>query len=144
MRRLLVVVVTTGMLAGLLAAVQRPELAREIAAPATNAIGAIQPRVSPDGQTIAVSYQGALWTLPRAGGVMTRLTNDAGYDIEPAWSPDGQRIAFVNSPRFANGDLRIITRDGQDVPLKKRIEVLGTVQYQKLEWLDSDRLLGVL
>ena len=142
MRRLLVIVVTTVMLAGLLAAVQRPEPVREIAAAATNAIGAVQPRISPDGQTIAVSYQGALWTLPRAGGAMKRLTNDAGYDIEPVWSPDGQRIAFVNSPRFAGGDLRIITRNGQDVPLKKRVEVLGTVLFQKLEWLDGERLLG--
>ncbi len=144
MRRLFVFVATTAMLAGLLAAVQRPEPVREIAVAATNAIGAIQPRVSPDGQTIAVSYQGALWTLPRAGGAMTRLTSESGYDIEPAWSPDGTRIAFVNSLRFGNGDLRIITRDGQDVPLKKRIEVLGTVLYQKVEWLDDERLLGVL
>ena len=144
MRHLFVVVVTTVMLAGLLAAIQRPEPHRDFAATTTTAIGAVQPRISHDGQTIAVSYQGALWTLPRAGGAMTRLTNDAGYDIEPAWSPDGQRIAFVNSPRFASGDLRIITRDGQNVPLKKRVEVPGTVLYQKLEWLDGERLLGVL
>ncbi len=142
MRRLFMVVVTTVMLAGLLAAVQRPEPNRDFTA--TTAIGAVQPRISPDGQTIAVSYQGALWTLPRAGGVMMKLTNDAGYDIEPAWSPDGQRIAFVNSPRFGSGDLRIVTKAGQDVPLKKRVEVLGTVLYQKLEWLDDERLLGVL
>lgn len=92
------------MLAGLLAAVQWPEPVREIAAAATNAIGAVQPQIPPDGQAIAISYQGALWTVPRAGGSMTRLASDAGYDIEPAWSPGGQRIAFVNSPRFANGD----------------------------------------
>lgn len=144
MRHLFVLFVTTVMLAGLLAAVQRPEPHRDFAATATTAIGAVQPRISPDGQTIAVSYQGALWTLPRAGGAMTRLTNDAGYDIEPAWSSDGQRIAFVNSLRFGSGDLRIITKGGQDVPLKVRVEVLGTALSPKLEWLDGERLLGVM
>lgn len=144
MRRLFVCLVTTAGLAGLLAAVQLPEPCRDNAAAAMNAIGAIQPRVSPDGQTMAVSYQEALWTLPRAGGAMTRLTSDPGFDIESTGTPDGKRIAFVNSPRFGRADRRIITRDGTDVPLKKRIEVLGTVLYQKLEWLDDDRIPGTL
>ena len=26
---------------------------------------------------------------------LTRLTNDAFADLQPAWSPDGQRIAFA-------------------------------------------------
>jgi hypothetical protein len=26
---------------------------------------------------------------------MTRLTDGAGFDIEPAWSPDGRRIAYI-------------------------------------------------
>lgn len=36
------------------------------------AIGAVHPRISPDGSTIAFSYQGAIWTVPRSGGTMTR------------------------------------------------------------------------
>lgn len=144
MRRLFVVVVTTVMLAGLVAAVQRPEPVRDIAAAATNAIGAVQPRISPDGQTIGVSYQGAIWTVPRSGAVMTRLTHDAGFDIEPTWSPDGEHIAYVNSPRFGAGDLRIVTKNGQSVNVPKRIEVIGTIAFQKLEWLPGDKILGVL
>src|SRR5262245_31354394 len=59
------------------------------------AIGAIQPRLSPDGTMIAFSYQGDIWVAPRVGGTMTLLASAEGFDTEPAWSPDGQRIAFV-------------------------------------------------
>src|SRR5262245_32621632 len=67
--------------------------------------GGIHPRISPDGRQIVCSYQGAIWRLPRDGSVMTRLTDTAGFDMEPAWSPDAKRIAFVSGPRFAAGDL---------------------------------------
>lgn len=142
MRRLSLCLVTILALAGLLAAVQRvpPPIAPRL----SQALGAVQPRISPDGQTIAVSYQGAIWTVPRTGGAMTRLTHDAGFDIEPTWSPDGEHIAYVNSLRFGAGDLRIVTKAGQPVNMPKRVEVLGTVANQKMEWLPGDRLLGVL
>ena len=28
----------------------------------------------------------------------TRLTDSAGNDLDPAWSPDGARIAFIEQP----------------------------------------------
>ena len=142
MRRLSLCLVTILALTGLLAAVQQapPQVERKV----SPAIGAIQPRISPDGQTIAVSYQGSIWTIPRVGGAMTRLTHDAGFDIEPTWSPDGEHIAYVNSLRFGAGDLRIVTKTGQPVNVPKRIEVIGTVAFQKIEWLPENRVLGVL
>jgi TolB protein len=112
--------------------------------PLPAALGAIHPRISPDGKTIAVSYQGAIWSVPAAGGVMTRLTDGEGFDHEPAWSPDGKRIAFVRGPNQLGGDLHIIQADGQDVPLPKPVTVRGTYNFQKLEFSpDGGRLLGV-
>ncbi len=142
MRRLILCVVTVIALGSLLAAVRLapPQIAPVI----SQAIGAVHPRISPDGKTIAVSYQGAIWTIPRVGGAMTRLMHDAGFDIESTWSPDGEHIAYVNSPRFGAGDLRIVTKTGQPVNVPKRIEVLGTVAFQKIEWLPGDRVFGVL
>jgi Tol biopolymer transport system component len=108
------------------------------------ALGAIHPRISPDGKTIAVSYQGAIWSVPQVGGVMTRLTDGEGFDHEPAWSPDGKRIAFVRGPNQLGGDLHIIQADGQEVALPKPVTVRGTYNFQKLEFSpDGNRLLGV-
>ncbi len=148
MQRILVSVITAVSLIGLLTAAQLTSQSDrpfpKVALSEATHLGAVHPRLSPDGNTIAVSYQGAIWTVPRASGVMTRLTHGAGFDIEPVWSPDGKRIAYVNSSRFSGGELRLITADGKPVPVTKRIEVLGTILYQRLEWLPDDRLLGVL
>src|SRR4051794_16500387 len=43
--------------------------------------GPIDPRLDDAGEVIVFSYQGAVWRMPRGGGVMTRLTDGAGFDI---------------------------------------------------------------
>src|SRR5262245_36658833 len=59
------------------------------------ALGAIHPWLSPDGDAVAFSYQGGILVAPRGGGTMTLLSAGEGNDTEPAWSPDGKRVAFV-------------------------------------------------
>ncbi len=96
-------------------------------AAALRAFGPIHPRISPQGDTIVFSYQGALWRLPRSGGTMTRLSDGEGFDIEPAWSPDGKWIAYINSRNFSSGDLRIMNaEDGAPV-------TLAAVQHSKAQ-----------
>jgi hypothetical protein len=103
------------------------------------ALGAIQPRLSPDGKTVAFSYQGEIWTGPRSGGTMTLLTPGRGLDTEPAWSPDGQRIAFLRG----TGVEVVHFTDGKDLPLPRAVSVGGTYAVSKLEFsTDGRRLLG--
>src|SRR6516164_5842879 len=103
------------------------------------ALGAIQPRLSPDGSTVAFSYQGEIWTGPRTGGTMTLLTPSQGLDTEPAWSPDGRRVAFLRGA----GVKVVRFPDGQDVPLPKAVSAGGTYAVGKLEFFaDGKRLLG--
>jgi len=45
--------------------------------------------------SIAFGYAGDLWTVPRAGGRATRLTNGVGLESAPVFSPDGNTIAFT-------------------------------------------------
>ena len=45
-----------------------------------------------------------LWLVDVASGAATRLTDGTVSDLEPAWSPDGTRIAFV-SERHRDHDL---------------------------------------
>jgi Tol biopolymer transport system component len=75
------------------------------------------PRLSPDGQRVAVARGvadttvGDIWTLDIARNVATRMTLDPGDDQGPIWSPDGTRIAFNSSRRDASGDLYVIRAD---------------------------------
>ena len=113
--------------------------------PLPSAFGAIYPRLSPDGESIALTYQGAIWRLPSSGGTMTRLTSKPGFDIEPVWSPDGKQIAFARSPQWAGGLVVLIDAEsGKEIPLPGRVINRGSTVFYKMEFHpDGKRLLGV-
>ena len=84
------------------------------------------PAISPDGNTIAFSYQGDLYTVPATGGEARLLTLHEAYDFSPVWSPDGKSIAFA-SARYGGFDIfvipatggkakRLTTNSGGDIP----------------------------
>ncbi|MBM3844844.1 MAG: hypothetical protein FJ405_00980 [Verrucomicrobia bacterium] len=105
------------------------------------AFGPIQPAISPDGQSIALSLHGAIFRMPSSGGTLVRLTRGEGWDVEPAWSPDGTRLALINSPGLFAGPLRIITTaDGVEVPLPKPVLASGRLQFSP----DGQSLIGML
>ena len=44
---------------------------------------------------IVFAYAGDLWSVAREGGAAARLTSGTGTETDPAFSPDGTRIAFT-------------------------------------------------
>jgi Tol biopolymer transport system component len=68
---------------------------------------------SPDGKRIVFSNQGALWVIPAAGGVATRITDWHMEPTAPVWSPDGKRIAFQNYAPEGNYHIWTIDPDGR-------------------------------
>ena len=69
------------------------------------------PAISPDGNSIAFSYQGDIWVAPIKGGQAFRITIHEAYESTPIWSPDGNLIAF-SSNRFGNNDIFVINAKG--------------------------------
>src|SRR5262245_4348359 len=59
------------------------------------AIGTLHPRIAPDGKDAVFSFHGGIWRVPVEGGVARRLAAGPGYAVEPCWSPDGRRFAFL-------------------------------------------------
>src|SRR3569623_1795522 len=72
------------------------------AAPQAQTPAARNPAYAPDGR-LAVSVDGDLWVISK-GGEWSRVTSGAGWDREPAWTPDGQSLVF-SSDRSGNFDL---------------------------------------
>jgi Tol biopolymer transport system component len=52
-----------------------------------------------------------VWSMNPDGTARTNLTNHPAQDITPAWSPDGQRIAF-GSDRGGSYDIYVMNADG--------------------------------
>lgn len=77
----------------------------------TNSPLVMYPSVSPDGSTVAFSYQGDIWTVPSTGGKAYRITIHEAYDGMPKWSPDGSMIAFT-SDRWGNNDVYVMPAEG--------------------------------
>jgi Tol biopolymer transport system component/C-terminal processing protease CtpA/Prc len=69
------------------------------------------PAISPDGKTIAFSYQGDLWRVEATGGTATLLTTSDAYEYAPVWSHDGKWLAFA-SDRHGDPDVFIMPAAG--------------------------------
>ncbi|WP_347302774.1 amidohydrolase family protein [Croceibacterium sp. TMG7-5b_MA50] len=69
--------------------------------------------VSPDGGTIAFTLLGDIYTMPIGGGTPTRIAEGLAWEVQPRFSPDGQRIAFT-SDRGGGDNIWVMNRDGTD------------------------------
>ena len=67
--------------------------------------------ISPDGTTIAFTYQGDIFTVPTTGGRAFQVTTNPSHDTKPVWSPDGKQIAFA-SDRLGSMDIYIVDKNG--------------------------------
>ena len=76
--------------------------------------GASDPSWAPDGERLAFSLFGSIWTAAAEGGVAEQLTSSAGFHEHATWSPDGGSVAYVIGenprgpfPKIA-GDLAVV------------------------------------
>ena len=60
---------------------------------------------------IVFAFAGDLWSVPREGGDAVRLTSGSGNETDPAFSPDGTRIAFTGE-YDGNVDVFVVPASG--------------------------------
>lgn len=70
-------------------------------------------RLSPDGQRIVFSALDKLYVMDLPNGTPRRLTDDTVHEQAPAWSPDGQWVAYVTWTSSQGGALMKVRADGR-------------------------------
>jgi len=69
--------------------------------------------LSPDGSRIAFSLLGDIYTMPAAGGTPKRISQGLSWEVQPRFSPDGNKIAFT-SDRGGADNIWVMDSDGSD------------------------------
>jgi Tol biopolymer transport system component len=74
-----------------------------------------EPRISPDGTTIAFASDRAfngsydIWTVNIATGALKQITSSEADEFEPDWSPDGTQLAFVSGTGIQGKTIETVT-----------------------------------
>ena len=78
------------------------------------------PRLSPDGNRLALAVAGDLYVHDLQRGTITRLTRDAALNREPVWTPDAQYMVYASDVPASDGEFAIwwIRSDGSSQPEK--------------------------
>ncbi len=86
---------------------------------------------------IAFAYGGDIWTVPKEGGVASKLSSPAGSEIAPKFSPDGSHIAFSGN-YDGNYDIYVLPSQGG---LPKRVTHHGMPDRIQDWYPDGSKLL---
>ena len=111
------------------------------------------PSVSPDGKWVAyVTWSdadgGHVWKAPIGGGTSQKLTTTAGHYANPEWSPDGQRLVFIQGSglEFRGRQpeeeqlfqIRWMPAAGGESQFVTTVKIADTFRFHPQAWWNSD------
>ena len=99
--------------------------------------GIVSPALSPNGKQVVFEALNQLWLMD-IGGKPRQLTNDKFYKEDPAWSPDGRRIAY-SSDKAGTEDLYVM-----DLPAgsEKRVTAFANSAEVAAAWSPDGKMLA--
>lgn len=107
-----------------------------------------EPKVSPDGRFVAVkSDDGFIWIYPSeppADGSPNQAVatfDDAGSPRDLAWSPDGERLAYVDGGDNGLGTARVLRWDGASLTPDRQTRPVPDVAW--VDWTKDGALAPV-
>jgi tricorn protease len=97
---------------------------------------------SPDGKRVLFEARGELFNLPSAEGYVMNLTRSSGaFDRNPAWSPDGQNIAFWSD---MSGEYELWLQDAAGKQQPRRITERGSGYGYTPYWSPDSRKIAFI
>lgn len=96
--------------------------------------------VSPSGARAAVEFRGEILTVPAEKGDPRNLTETPGeHERSPAWSPDGQSVAFFSD---AGGEYRLVLAPQDGKGERRSFALGGAGFYERPVWAPDGKKLS--
>ncbi|WP_297336120.1 S41 family peptidase [Algoriphagus sp.] len=98
------------------------------------------PYLSPTGQRATFEFRGEIITVPKENGAGRNITNtSSSAERSPAWSPDGQQIAYFSD---ASGEYELVITDQTGSRIEKTISIPDPSFFFKPEWAPDGKHLA--
>ncbi|MGE0482048.1 MAG: PDZ domain-containing protein [Phycisphaerae bacterium] len=97
-------------------------------------------RLSPTGKRAVIEARGDVWTVPAQKGSAYNLTRSSGVaDRDPAWSPDGNLIAYFSD---TSGEYELYVRPADGAGEPRRLTHGSTTYYYSPNWSPDSKLIA--